>query len=97
MSQSLYKIELRPSAARDIRRLDKSTQKKVVIAIEKLAAEPRPSGVKNPAGEDKLYRIRVGKDHRVVYQIEDSRLIVLVLAPGNRKDTYRSLASRQGG
>jgi len=97
MSQGLYRIELRPSAARDIRKLDKSTQKKVVIAIEKLAAEPRPSGVKKLAGEDKLYRIKVGKDHRVVYQIEDSRLIVLVLAAGNRKDIYRLLTSRQGG
>jgi mRNA interferase RelE/StbE len=97
MSESAYKIELRPGAARDIRRLDKSTQIKIVGAIERLSAEPRPSGVKKLAGEDKLYRIKIGKDHRVVYQIEDNLLIVLVLAAGNRKDIYRSLTSRQGG
>jgi mRNA interferase RelE/StbE len=96
VSQGEYKIELRPSAARDIRRLDKSTQIKVVGAIERLSAEPRPSGVKKLAGGDKLYRIKVGKDHRVVYQIDDNQLTVLVLAAGDRKDIYRSVTSRQG-
>jgi mRNA interferase RelE/StbE len=93
MSQNTYKIELRPAAVRDIRKLDKSTQKKAVAAIEMLAAEPRPSGVKKLEGKEKLYRIRVGKDYRIVYRIEDAKLIVLVLAIGNRKDIYRSLVS----
>jgi mRNA interferase RelE/StbE len=97
MNQSTYKVELRPAAAREIRKLDRSTQKKVVVAIERLATEPRPSGVKKLEGEDKLYRIKVGKDHRIVYRIEDNQLIVLVVAIGNRKDIYRSLMSGRGG
>lgn len=93
MSQSTYGVELRSAAVRDIRRLDKSIQKRLVVALERLAAEPRPIGVKKLERENKLYRIKVGKDHRIVYRIEDDQLIVLVLAGGNRKDIYRSLTS----
>lgn len=97
MSQGTYRVELRPAATRDIRKLDKSTQKRVVAAIEGLAAEPRPIGVKKLESEDKLYRIKVGKDHRIVYRLEDNQLLVLVLAIGNRKDVYRSLTTGRGG
>ena len=56
--------------------------------MDGLAKEPRPKGVKKLSGADDLYRIRVG-DYRVVYQIRDDRLIVLVVRIGHRKDVYR--------
>jgi mRNA interferase RelE/StbE len=39
-------------------------------------------------GEDELYRVRVG-DFRIIYQIQDAALLVLVLQIGNRRDIYR--------
>lgn len=56
--------------------------------MDALAGDPRPKGVKKLFGLDDLYRIRVG-EYRVVYQIQDNRLIVLVVRIGHRKDVYR--------
>jgi len=56
--------------------------------IDTLAHEPRPRGAKKLAGEEGLYRIRVG-DIRVLYVVRDRELIVLVLEIGPRKDVYR--------
>ena len=56
--------------------------------MDALAANPRPRGVKKLTGLDDLYRIRVA-DYRIVYQIQDDRLIVLVVRIGHRKDVYR--------
>jgi mRNA interferase RelE/StbE len=55
-----------------------------------LAQDPRPRGAKKLSDEDRLYRIRVG-DYRVVYQINDDILFVLVVRIGGRGDVYRDL------
>jgi mRNA interferase RelE/StbE len=88
-----HRIEFRPAARRDIAKLDRSIASKVVADIEKLAESPRPHGVEKLAGEDKLYRVRVGpgKNYRAVYQIRDESLLVLVVKVGDRKDVYRDL------
>lgn len=51
---------------------------------------PRPPGARKLAGEDSFYRVREG-DYRIVYAIEDDRLIILVLRIGHRSDVYRNL------
>lgn len=83
-----YSVELRPSARRELLKLPGADQRRVVAAMESLAARPRPQGVKKLAGMENLFRIRVG-DYRVVYQIHDDRLLVLVVRIGHRKDVYR--------
>jgi|GEM_PF-3513836 len=54
--------------------------------VESLKENPRPGGVKKLSGESELYRISVAKKYRVVYQIRDDKLIVLVVKLGHRKD-----------
>ena len=54
----------------------------------KWAENPRPQGVKKLRDGDNLYRLRVG-DYRVIYQIQEKRLIVLVIAVGHRAEVYR--------
>jgi mRNA interferase RelE/StbE len=56
--------------------------------MEALRENPRPTTVKKLAAEENLYRIRVG-DYRVVYQIRDKELIVLVVKIGHRREIYR--------
>ncbi|MDJ0899633.1 MAG: type II toxin-antitoxin system RelE/ParE family toxin [Xenococcus sp. MO_188.B8] len=56
--------------------------------IDALATEPRPEGVVKLKGEENLYRIRVG-DYRVIYNVQDDRLLVLVVKVGHRGDVYR--------
>jgi len=56
--------------------------------MEALTRNPRPHGVKKLSGEQNLYRIRAG-DYRIIYQIRDKELVVLVLKLGHRRDVYR--------
>ena len=53
-----------------------------------LAANPRPPGVEKLAGPDDFYRIRVG-DYRIIYQIQDDVLMILVVKIGHRREVYR--------
>ena len=65
-------------------------QKRVATVIAGLSSDPRPPAVKLLAGVPERWRIRVGV-YRVVYTIEDDRLVVLVIKLGHRRDVYRSL------
>jgi mRNA interferase RelE/StbE len=55
-----------------------------------LAEDPRPPASKKLEGVGDLYRIRSG-DYRVIYQVEDARLVVIVVDVGNRRDIDRDL------
>lgn len=83
-----YTIEFSPAAARQLRKLDGSARRRVQAAVEILADEPRPMGAKKLMGGDGEWRVRTG-DYRVVYEINDGVLLVLVLAVGHRRDIYQ--------
>ena len=83
-----YKVLFQPSAVRELGKLARDVQVRIMARIEALAKEPRPAGVKKPEGMKELYRLRVG-DYRVVYRIQDERLIVLVVRIAHRRDVYR--------
>ena len=55
--------------------------------IPLLKGNPRPDGVKKLKGYENTYRIRVGS-YRVIYEIEDREMIVLVLSSIHRQDAY---------
>ncbi len=82
-----YRVTIAPAAARAIRSLDRPVQVRIIRAAEALAQDPRPPGSRKLVGENR-WRLRVG-DWRVVYQVEDARLIVLVVRVGHRGDVYR--------
>lgn len=52
--------------------------------------EPRPAGMVKLAGEEELYRVRVG-DYRIIYTIQDDQLLVLVVTIAHRREAYRRL------
>ncbi|WP_068400769.1 type II toxin-antitoxin system RelE family toxin [Kribbia dieselivorans] len=83
-----YAISYVPSAAKVIRKLDKQMARRLLDAIESLARDPRPSGCIQLKGGDGEFRIRVG-DYRIVYDIQDDELVVLVLRVGHRREVYR--------
>lgn len=84
----MYTIELAPKAERALKKIAKDLQRRIIRALLSLEKEPRPKGVKKLSGELDLWRIRVG-DHRMVYQIQDEVLTVLVVKIGHRRDIYR--------
>jgi mRNA interferase RelE/StbE len=59
----------------------------------RLEENPRPHGVEKLETKEKLYRFHIGpgKNYRVIYQIRDEVLLVIVVRVGNRKDVYRRL------
>jgi mRNA interferase RelE/StbE len=85
-----YRVDLAKRAQRQFRNLSPDVQKRVLPRIRALADDPRPPGAIRLAGEEGLFRIRVG-DYRVSYAIEDDVLLVLVVAVGHRKEIYRDL------
>ena len=89
MAGRVYRIEFAPRAERDLLALPEANARRLVPRIDALAPNPRPRGAKKLAGEDDLYRLRVG-DYRVLYQIRDRVLLVLVIAVGHRREVYRA-------
>ena len=82
-----YRVEVAAAAAHQLRKLDRSAQRRVQAAIELLADEPRPSGAKKLVGGNGEWRVRTG-DYRIVYEIHDNVLVVLVIAVGHRRGIY---------
>ena len=84
---ALYNIEFAKSVRKDFRRIPKNDAKRILKKIEALSRDPRPSDSKKLTDDDS-YRIRVGI-YRVVYDIHDKVLVILVLKVGHRKDVYK--------
>ncbi|HXH08519.1 MAG TPA: type II toxin-antitoxin system RelE/ParE family toxin [Alphaproteobacteria bacterium] len=89
-----YRVELIPRAVRELEALPQPIQKRIVRYLDQLAQTPRPPGCKNLQGTDELYRIHAGRDDVIVYQIEDDRVLVLILRVANRKEVDRNIPSR---
>jgi mRNA interferase RelE/StbE len=83
---SRYKIELRPAAARALRKLDPQIARRVQAAIALLAEDPRPPASRPLRGRP-AWRVRVG-DYRIIYTIEDDLLLIVVVTLGHRRDIY---------
>lgn len=82
-----YAVKVAKVADRQIEALDGSVRPRVIRAIQALKEEPRPAAAKKLVGSDH-WRLRVG-DYRVVYDIEDAQLIVLIVKIGHRREVYR--------
>ena len=84
-----YKILIKTSAAKEIESLPtRKDRRRVVEKIRKLAENPRPKGCEKLSGQDR-YRVRQG-NYRIIYSIDDDRLVVHVVKVGDRKDVYRN-------
>ena len=86
----MYAIELKPQAAKFIAAQPKKIQRQLITHIEALAANPRPAGSRMLYTQEKLYRIPSG-NYRIVYQIQNKILLVVIVKIGDRKDIYRHL------
>lgn len=88
MAVSRYSIEFRPSAVKELAKIDSTHQQRIRGAIALLAQDPRPPAARSLRGRAG-FRIRVG-DYRVIYAIDDGRLIVVVITIGHRRHVYRT-------
>ncbi len=81
-----YRIVIKKSAAKEIEALPQKDRLRVIERIRALAEDPRPSGCKKLSKQEK-YRVRQGR-YRILYQIEDGELLVIVVRVAHRKDVY---------
>ncbi|HIG30450.1 MAG TPA: type II toxin-antitoxin system RelE/ParE family toxin [Verrucomicrobiales bacterium] len=83
-----YSIEFAKSVRKDLKKIANRDVKRILKAVQRLAADPRPSSSKKLVGEE-LYRIRVGV-YRVIYEIHDGRLVIVIVKAGHRKGIHRN-------
>lgn len=84
-----YRLEIRPSVEKSLHKIrDVPLQRRLDEALTKLAENPRRMGVEKLARFRNRYRFRVG-GYRIIYEIHDAVLLVLILAVGDRKEVYR--------
>ena len=82
-----YRLEIAPSAAKELSQIPRKDLRRIVARIQVLADDPRPPGGKKLCAQEK-YRIRQG-DYRVLYEIEDDVLVVYIVKIAHRRDVYR--------
>ena len=83
-----YRVVLTPAAERQFAKLSSQAREMIAAALVALGGNPRPSGCAKLAGTEGLWRIRV-RQYRVIYQILDDQLMVVVVKIGDRKEVYR--------
>ncbi len=82
-----YKVKVKKSAEKELRKIPKKELIKIIDQIRSLADNPHPPGSKKLTNQEK-YRIRIG-NYRVLYKVEDEILTIFVIKVGHRKEIYR--------
>jgi mRNA interferase RelE/StbE len=82
-----YKIIIKQFVTKDLRKIPKKDVTRILLTIQKLAENPRPSQSKKLSGQER-YRFRQG-NCRILYSIEDENLVICVVKVGNRRNIYR--------
>ena len=85
-----YTVEFSRPATREFRKLPLQIQHRLELRIEKLSREPRPRDSKKMAGSQDRYRVREG-DFRIIYEVQDRILLIIVVRVGHRRDVYRKM------
>lgn len=83
----VYKVILKKSAEKDLESLPTRERQRIALCIDGLRSTPRPVGCKKLSGPEGLWRVRVG-DYRVIYNIDDRIVTILVLRIGHRREIY---------
>jgi mRNA interferase RelE/StbE len=82
-----YKVVFRDEAGQAFRRLDKSVQRRIQLVIGRLAENPRPGQATRLVGDPNTWRVRAGA-WRILYEIDEDQVLVLVLDIGHRSTAY---------
>lgn len=82
-----YRLRFKQSVAKDLRDIPKDDVARILKRIDALAEEPRPPGSEKLSAQER-YRIRQGV-YRILYEIEDGQLVIVVVKVGHRREVYR--------
>lgn len=83
-----FKLLISSSAEKRLKKIPKKDVSKIVAIIQSLTINPFPDGCRKLSGEEKIYRVRQGQ-YRIIYEVKNNELLILILKLGHRKDIYR--------
>ena len=83
-----YKLVFKKSVAKDLRGISKKDVPRILQCLEEIAENPRGPGCEKLSGKER-YRIRQGI-YRIIYEVQDDLLVVVVVKIGHRRDVYRA-------
>ncbi|MCF8044338.1 MAG: type II toxin-antitoxin system RelE/ParE family toxin [Desulfarculaceae bacterium] len=86
-----YRVEVKRSAAKALKKIPKADQKRIVDKIDSLAGDPPNPDTTKMKGNNPFHKIRV-REYRIIYEIQEDVLLILVVKIGHRKDIYRNLS-----
>lgn len=85
-----YSVEFRPAVLKSLEKLPRKDLVRLKRRIDELGADPPDPAVTKLKGDNLFHKIRVG-DYRIIYEIQETRLVILVVKIGHRRDVYRNL------
>ena len=88
MADSVYTVEYKKSVEKELRQLPSAQLKGMVTKVHALATNPHPVGSVKLRGSSDLFRLRY-TDYRIIYQVRNEKLVVLVIKVGHRREVYR--------
>ncbi len=87
-----YTVEIRPAFRRELKKLSPLIQTEVIETLEMLQDNPFPEGFRKVEGNRGiLYRVRIAKYYRLIYAVDEEKLVILAVRVGPRKDVYRQI------
>jgi len=85
-----YRIEVKRSAAKALKKIPKPDRKRVSEKIDSLAEKLPNPDITKMKGNNPFHKVRMG-NYRIIYEIQDDVLLILIVKIGHRKDIYRNL------
>lgn len=85
-----YSVEFRPAVLKSLEKLPRKDLVRLKRRIDELGADPSDPAATKLKGDNTFHKIRVG-DYRIIYEIQEARLVILVVKIGHRRDVYRNL------
>ncbi len=85
-----YRVEVKRSAAKALKKIPKADRKRIIDKIDGLIDNPPNPDTTKMKGNNPFHKVRTG-DYRIIYEIQESILVILIVNVGHRKDIYRNL------
>jgi len=85
-----YSIEFRPVVLKSLKRFPKKDLVRIKKKVEELSQDLPAPNITKMKGNNSFYKIRTG-DYRIIYEIHESRVVILIVKIGHRKDVYKNL------
>ncbi len=86
-----YRVEVTKSAAKALKKIPKSDQKRIIAKIDALAIELPDPDITKMKGNNPFHKVRIG-NYRLIYEIQNKTMVILIVKIGHRKDIYRNLS-----